>query len=185
MDEIIIGEKTYFGIGYTFYDDTHETEIAMYFSGINILSFKRNHQSLTTRWDLDELVDWLRAFLDNLAEDPYPVSAEGDFAALKDCSARSFDSEDDEEFEAYYFKLNDWNQRHRWHVASSGAILANLYFQLVDDYVEVSWNNTELEPNVAFDSLIGGFQIKKTVFVDTVKAFLDDYSSHWFGTSRG
>lgn len=171
---------SHFYIKYTFFDDTRETEISMIVNGNNILCFKRNNQSYTTRWNLDELAFWLRDFLNNMKDDPYPVDTPGEYASNKDISAREFDSDNDEEFDAYYDKLDKWNLRHRWHTASSGAILADVYFQLVGDYVEISWNNEDAEDNVVFDSLLGGCRIEKELFISEINDFLNAYAMHWY-----
>ena len=181
MLNITNGINAKFALAYTFFDDSHETELSMVIDGKNILAFERDGALLTTRWNLDELALWLRNFLDRMYEDPYPVETEGEFAAIKDLNAREFDSDDDEEFDAYYDKLDEWNFRHRWHPASSGAILADVYFQLVGDNVEVSWNNEDAEDGVQFQSLLGGSKIPKELFVSSVEAFLKAYALHWFG----
>lgn len=175
-----IDQVSSFVISYNFLDDLHETEIEMLVNGSNILSFKRDGQVLTTRWNLDELAFWFRDFLDNMTEDPYPVSIEGEYATIKDVNAREFDSDNDEEFDAYYDKLDEWDLRHRWHPASSGAILADLYFQLVGDNVEVSWNNLDPEDGVCFEYKLGGMQIPREQFVSEVDSFLKAYAEHWF-----
>lgn len=180
MDTKFIGTKNDFAIEYTFYNEARETEISMYVKGQNILAFKRNGKALTTHWQLDELANWLRGLIDNLKEDPYPVDCVGEFAAIKDENAREFDPDDDSVFDAYYQKLYEWNQRHNWHHASSGAILANVYFQQVGDNVEVSWNNKYAEKGVIFASEKGGSLIPKELFVSTVNAFLRDYALQWF-----
>ena len=51
---------------------------------------------MTTQWNLDDITLWLRSFIDHLNEDPYPVEADGEYAAIKDINAREFDSDDDE-----------------------------------------------------------------------------------------
>ena len=96
-----INEVQSFSLIYSFFNDTHETEIKM--------------------------------------------MVNGEYAAIKDINARDFDTEDDDEFDAYYDKLDDWNIRQRWHPASGGSILADLYFQLVEGNIEISWNNQEPE----------------------------------------
>ena len=169
-----------FSIEYDFYDESHETEIKMLINGENILAFNRNGCTLTTRWNLDDIALWLRSFINNMAEDPYPVEVEGEFAAIKDINAREFDSDDDEEFDAYYDVLDDWNLRHRWHPVSNGAILADLYFQLVGEFVEISWNNQDAESDVSFTHVLGGTRIPKELFGETVNNFLREYALHWF-----
>ena len=175
-----IGDKRIFAIEYAFFPDSHETELLMYINGSNILSFEHNGELFTTRWNLDELAMWLRKFINEMAEDPYPVNCDGEYAAQKDDNARDFDSEDEEEFEVYYQKLYEWNLRHRWHTASSGGILADVFFQKVSEYVEVSWDNRNLEKDVLFKHKCGGARIPKELFVSTVNAFLRDYAIYWF-----
>lgn len=170
-----------FLIKYAFIDETRETELKILVNGVNILSFCRNNHIMTTQWNLDDIALWLRNFIDHLSEDPYPVEADGEYAAIKDINAREFDSDDDEEFDAYYDKLDEWNARHRWHPASQGAILADLYFQLVDDMVEISWNNQDAEEGVIFTSELGGVSVRREVFCNEVNSFLKEYSDYWFG----
>jgi len=174
-----IGNKT-FSLQYSFFDETQETELSMIIDEENILAYQKNGKSFTTRWNLDELAFWLRDFLDNMQEDPYPVDTAGEFAAMKDISAREFDSDNEAEFDDYYDRLDEWNLHHRWHTASSGAILADLYFQLVEDYVEISWNNEDSEEDVTFNKIIGGKKIPKELFTKVINEFLQDYAKQWF-----
>ncbi len=176
-----IGDKNVFALEYAFCPEPRVTELSMYVEGRNILSYERNGELLTTRWELDGLALWLRKFVDEMEEDPYPVDCEGQYAAQKDDNARNFDPADEDGFEAYYQKLYDWNLRHRWHAASSGAILADVFFQMVGDHVEVSWDNRGLEDDVSFSYVCGGAKIPKELFVSTVNTFLRDYATHWFG----
>ena len=175
-----IGNPNEFSVEYEFFDDSHDTEISMYVEGKNILAFERAGEHLTTRWDLDELAEWLRHFIDEMAEDPYPVDCEGQYAAEKDETARDFDPDDDEEFDAYYDALDEWDWRHRWHPASSGAILADVYFQLVGDNVEISWNNEDAEEGVQFQCQSGGARIPRSTFYTVMDRFLKEYAEHWF-----
>lgn len=177
MKKEIIGDKSKFAMEYSFLED-NVTELAMFVEGKNILEFFKDGLLRTTCWNLDELTMWLREFVDNLQEDPYPVEVEGRYAADKDDNARDFDSEDEEEFDAYYDKLWDWCHMHKWHSASSGAILADLYFQLVSDKIEISWDNRSDEAE--FTYLRGGTSIDKNLFVDVINKFLNAYADHWF-----
>ena len=176
----IIGDKNVFAIEYIFFDETRETEIAMYINNCNILEFERDGKILTTRWNLDDIALWLREFLDDMKEDPYPVECDGIYAAQKDDNARDFDSEDDEEFDDYYDKIDEWNMYHRWHHVSSGAILADVYFQLVGDYVEISWDNRDMGDGIVFKSEVGGSKVPVEIFCLVVDEFLKKYALHWF-----
>ena len=181
METKIVGDPAQFAVSYAFVEDSRETEISMFVENQNILAFKREDQIYTTRWNLDELAFWLRDFLDHMAEDPYPVDVPGDYAAMKDNNAREFDSDDEEELDAYYEMLYEWNLRHRWHTASSGAILSDVYFQLVGDDVEISWNNEDMDEEAEFVQQLGGTKVKKDLFISVVDSFLKDYANHWFG----
>ena len=132
MNTYTISDSAEFTITYSFFDETHETELSMLINGINILAFERNDTVLTTRWNLDELAEWLRNFL-----------------------------------------------RHRWHPASSGAILADVYFQLVGDNVEISWNNEDFGNDIHFQNQLGGARINKDIFYTTIDTFLKAYATHW------
>ena len=176
----IIGNKDVFAIGYSFFDDSKSTEIYLFHNCKNILAYEKNNIVYTTRWNLDELVIWLKKFVGELSEDAYPVSnVEGIFASQKDNSARDFDIDDDSEFEAYYTKLYQWNLRHRWHTVNTGEVIADMYFQLVGDKVEVSWNNKGLEPDVKYLSVEGGFYVEKKLFVNVVNQFVEAYQKQW------
>lgn len=176
----LIGDICKFAIEYTFIPDTHETELAIYVDGSNILAWVRDGESFTTRWNIDELVLWLRNFINDMRDDPFPVDCEGQYAARKDDAARDFDCEDEDAFEAYYEKLYEWNLRHRWHTASAGAVLADVFFQLVGDYVEISWDNRSVEADVSFLNLSGGTKIPKQDFIATVNQFLMEYAVFWY-----
>ena len=80
----------------------------------------------------------------------------------------------------YYDNLQEWYFRHNWHPSSSGAILADVYFQLVGDKVEISWDNRNADEGVEFSYIQGGADIDKEVFVKVVNQFLNDYADHWF-----
>lgn len=180
MDKIIIGDTVKFAIGYNFYDDNRVTELFLYIDGVNVLEFIVDNQVVTTKWNIDDLAFWLRNFIDNMDNDPYPIDVKGLCAAEKDENARKFDSDDDDEFDAYYDKIDSWNERHRWHPACNGAILADLYFMAKDDFIEISWNNVNLEEDVKFTNLTGFSLIDKQKFYLVIDSFLKEYAKHWF-----
>ena len=179
MNKKIIGNKSSFAIEYAFFEN-HTTEIALFINSRNILAYTKNEQNLTTRWNLDEIVKWLRSFIDNIQPDPYPVECEGEYAAMKDIYARDFDSDDDDILDSYYDSLYEWNLRHRWHHVSEGAILSDVYFEFVGDDVEISWNNQDAEDDVVFTEVLGCERIPKKEFVSVMEAFIIDYTNYWF-----
>ncbi len=173
------GDPNVFAIRWIFLTDSQDTELYLYLNGENILAFERSGRELTTRWNLDELTAWLRAFLDHMQEDPYPVEAAGEYAAQKDDTARDFETDDEDEMEAYYGQLYEWNLRHRWHTASSGAILADVFFQLAGNQVEISWDNRDMDEGVHSTSVTGVARVPRNVFTAIVDSFLRSYDQYW------
>lgn len=180
MNSQIIGDKNTFAIEYTFFDDTRETELSMFVDGRNLLEYIHDGTIFSTRWDLNELVVWLSDFLKNLSEDPFPYDVEGSCMAEKDNNARGFDTDDLDAFDAYYERLSDWNSSHRWHPASSGAYLADVYFALIGDNVEISWNNTDSEEAIEFTSQKGYAKVPVEEFKSVIGQFIKDYVDHWY-----
>lgn len=180
MKKNIVGNKYNFAIEYGFDDVDRTTEIAMYVNGTNILAFSRDGKMFTTKWNLDEIVLWLRDFITVKDKSAFPVEVEGEYAAIKDINARDFDSEDDDEFDAYYDTLDNWNEKHRWHTEASGAIIADVYFQFVGDMVEISWNNEDSEEYVEFIEKLGGASVEAKTFIDVMDKFLCEYALEWF-----
>ncbi len=171
-----------FQMKWKFFDDTRETEISMLIDGQNVLSFRKDGQVHSTRWQLDELAFWLRDFVEAAKDSPFPFDVKGEFAAQKDYNARDFDTDDETEFDRYYDALERWDIKHRWHTASNSAILADVYFQKIGDTVEISWNNTDSENNVEFVFGFGGAVVSEDDFVSEVETFLNDYADHWFNS---
>jgi len=176
MEKKCIGRKEDFAIEYAFVDEDKHTELSMFVEGKNILVHRKDNMESTVCWNLDELVKWLKYFVDNMRVDPYPVDVEGEFAAQKDENARDVEID---ELDKYYDKLDAWCIRHRWHTASAGGTLPDVYFQLVDEKVEISWNNKVLEDNVEYTNVLGGASIDKKVFIDVVGEFISEYESKW------
>lgn len=100
--------------------------------------------------------------------------------AEKDNNARGFDTDDLDAFDAYYERLSDWNSSHRWHPASSGAYLADVYFALIGDNVEISWNNTDSEEAIEFTSQKGYAKVPVEEFKSVIGQFIKDYVDHWY-----
>ena len=61
-----IGKKNTFAIEYCFMSGSNDTELAMYVGGKNILSFIRDGKEYTTCWNIDEIVLWLRNFINDM-----------------------------------------------------------------------------------------------------------------------
>lgn len=102
----------------------------------------------TRRPHLEDLVAWLKSFALTMWEDPYPLQIEGGFAAQKDSNAREFDTDGMQKFDvySYYDSLDPWTWEHTRSHESGGAVLSNIYFELKDGPIELSWDNRGCDP---------------------------------------
>lgn len=163
-------------------DENHESEIYFIVDEQNICLFKHIEEKRykTTRWNLDELVLYLRDLPIMLKNDsPFPFDVERECAAELDNNARFFDSDNDEELEKYYICLNDWGYNHSWHHASSGAILADVFFRRVDDDVEISWWSDQEEDEIVFKNKYGFILFPYDDFVDVINKSVYSYNELW------
>lgn len=175
-----IGDPSDFAIGYRFIGDDRFTVLSMYARGGNLLGFTEEGEHRTTRWAyLEGLVAWLKSFADNMADDPYPLEVEGEFAAQKDDAAREFDSNDMEAFDAYYDLINTWAWNHTWSHESGGAVLSHMFFEYKAGMVELSWDNRDDDPHYVFDCEFDGTRVDAETFKSVVLEFVDTYEKHW------
>jgi hypothetical protein len=187
-DQTFIGDPSVFAIGYAFLGNDRITEISMWANGTNLLGFIRNNGHLTTRWAyLEYLVAWLKSFVLNMADDPFPIEAEGEFAAEKVAYARDqlpdlddgCSEEEMDEFNAQVDLFDDWSWSHTWLSERGGAILPNMYFEYKHGMVELSWNNRNAEDGVVFNCEFGGTRVDADTFRSVVLEFVDAYERHW------
>ena len=186
--QTVIGDPSDFAIGYAFISDNRCTEISMYANGTNLLGFTKEGTHYTTRWlYLEDLIAWLKSFALNMKEDPFPIDADGEYAAEKDANARALapeldDDSSDEEleaFDAYFNRFIDWVWNHTWLSERGGAILSDIYFEYKAGMVELSWNNRHPEEGVMFDCVFGGTRVEAETFRTVVLKFADAYEQHW------
>ena len=187
-DQILIGNPAEFAIGYAFIGDERTTEISMIVDEKNLLGFTRDGYHYTTRWlYLEGLVAWLKNFALNMANDPFPIDIDGEYAAEKDANARELapdldDDSSDEEmeaFDAYFDRFADWTWNHTWLSERGGAILSDIFFEYKDGVVELSWDNRNEHDGVSFDFKFGGTRVDAETFKAVVLQFVDAYEEHW------
>jgi len=176
---MIVGNKENFAIEYKIASKKEKTtELYMYVDGVNILEFELDGEVHTTTWDIDELVEWLEGFSHRNDETPFPHEVPGETAAEKDVNARDFDSDDEDQYDKYYETLNQWVYDHTWNHASSGGILANVYFRRVEQDVELSWDNDD-QAYVSFVSMRGSKMVNAEEFKGIVRTFASAYRTEW------
>lgn len=176
----LIGNKKDFAIEYDFDDKYKETSMSMYINGKNITAFKKKGLFFSSSGVSDDLVEWLKAFLDNnFVDDPFPIESEGRYASIKDLNAWNFDSKDKSEEDKYYNAIENWVSKHNWLSQRAGYIITNCYFEVKGSKIEVSWDNRVVDENVTFQYILGGDSVGKDIFYEVVESFIDTYTQHW------
>ncbi len=162
--------------------EKHISEIYFNVNDDNICQFKFNNETTfkTTRWNLDELVQYFKELPVLLKNDvPFPCDVEGECAAELDNNARNYDFNTEEEFEDYYTRLNEWGYTHSWHHANSGAILADVFFRRLGDNVEISWWSDQEDEEIVFKNKYGFVLIPYAEFVSTINESIASYNDIW------
>ena len=154
----------------------------VYGKGKNICEWKEvgSSEKQTVWWNIDELINYLHETTDFLYEDdPFPVNVEGDCASELENNARDFESDNEEEMDAYYGKLNDWVYKHSWNHARSGAIVPDVLFRKVDDNMEISWWTDQEDDGRVFTNRYGYILIPKTEYENLIEEVFYSYNTMW------
>lgn len=188
----VIGDTEQFAIGYAFLPrepNTSEnypmhqcTEMAMVVAGTNLMGFTRDETACTVRWQLDEAVEFLDEFARNSRDEKFPFAdVPGCCLAELEYNARDFDTDDDDEFDRYYDALDEYVWPRSWHHTCGEAVFPFIYFRVVGNDVEISWDNRDAPEGVAFDTVAGHALVPLATFRDVVSRFVAAYLGHWGG----
>lgn len=153
----------------------------------DVCSFSKHGNSQSYRWNLIGIFEWFCKNLEYvLREDQFPVQAVGNSTLSLIEDSYNYQPQDDDEFDSWADKKQDWEFRHSWYSARAGSFLARAYFRRVkDNRIEVCWDNTltYLEHGVEFDCPRGLYLADRREFYDVVCHFLvhfaNELSSHF------
>ena len=179
-NQIIVGNPSVFAIGYAFVGEDRITEVSMFVDGANVLGFIKGGAHRTLRWAyLEGLVAWLKDFACNMKEDPFPADVDGEYANERIARALELGPEDEDEFADFIGPVWDWVGNHSWLSERGGAILSNVYLELKDGFVEMSWDNRKQSADVVFDCEVGGARVDAETFKAVTLGFVDAYEERW------
>lgn len=194
LKHTVIGNEDAFAIGYAFLPrepnasenwPLHQcTEMTFCVEGVNLLGFMRGGELNTLRWQLDEAVEFLDEFARNSREEPFPYpDVPGNTLAELDYNAHDFESDDIEASLNYYEKLDEYVWSRSWHHTCGEAVFPAIYFRVIGQNVEVSWDNKDLEEGegLSFISQTGHALVPLATFRDVVSRFVAAYLKHWGG----
>ncbi len=162
--------------------DAHFTELRFCIDGQNILEYRYKNEPFTrtSTGNFDDLFEYLEQTLSLVESDvSFPYEVEGNSATEMDANARHFDSEDFDEFDAYYDKLDAWSRPHSWIHARDIYYVADVMFRKVDNDIEMSWDNENLYDDVRYTSLRGCVRIPCDQYKTVILTAIEDYRKLW------
>lgn len=112
-----------------------------------------------------------------LSDEPFPLPVKGQHSVelLNNCLL--FESDNDDEFDAWFDTKQEWEFKHSWFSNRAGSFLPDIFFRRVDDEIEIAWNNesTYTSEGISFINPIGIEYVPLTVFESTIKNFIEDF----------
>lgn len=161
--------------------EEHLTEFYFYVNGKNILEYiYDSKEKWTTTGDLDDLLEYLKYTLSFIEHDePFPYDIKANSAVEMDDIARDFDTDDQEEFDRYYDKLEDWSWKHCWVHERAGAFVPDVMFRKVRDNIEISWMSAFEDENVQFTNPKGCVLVPCFEYFDTITDIISAYNQLW------
>ncbi|MBR2067984.1 MAG: hypothetical protein IJ875_07000 [Solobacterium sp.] len=180
---MIIGNKDTFGFEIKKESESeHTSKLTVFANGKNICEYidSNGNKRKNIFWDNDELISYLNDTINFFYEnDPFPVQCRGDYAAELDNNARDFDSENEDELDSYFDKLNDWSYKHSWRHARSGAIVPDLLFRVIDNQMEISWWTDYSDEGLSFTNSRGFILVEKNKYIEIISNLFDAYNDMW------
>lgn len=161
-------------------DEDHLSQLKVFVKGKNICEWKDKEtgQKRTIWWNLDELITYLHdteTFLYH--DDPFPIDVLGECASELENNARDFESDNEEEMDDYYDRLNDWVYDHSWNHARAGAIVPDVIFRNVNGNMEISWWNDD--EDIDFTNRYGYIIIPAETYKTLIGKLFSEYNAMW------
>ncbi|WP_244188324.1 DUF5984 family protein [Paenibacillus kribbensis] len=190
------GDQNIFAIHYEFVNNPFnessligETwgKFQLFVHGIDVCQYKRENSVTTFQWNLIYIVEWLSENLKHILTDeafPLPVAGQNSLELMDHCLL--FESDDDDEFDAWFDTKQEWEFKHSWFSNRAGSFLPDVFFRRVKDDIEIAWNNesTYSSEGVTFINPTGTEYIPIDEFNSIVKKFIGDFSDRLLLNSK-
>lgn len=148
----------------------------MWVDNKSVCTFSMDNKIREYEWDLIFIVEWFCKNKNNiLNEIEFPLLIEGNNAIELYNNSGDFDSDDDDEFDSWFEKRQDWYFKHSWYSNNGGSYLADVIFRRVQDTIEIAWDNTELYSEVKFNNPKGIYYVPFELFENVVDSFIEDF----------
>lgn len=181
------GEKNTFTIQYEFENNpfnenslTGETwgRFELFVQGVDVCQFKRENSVTIYQWNLIYIVEWFSENLKYILSDkPFPLPVEGQHSLELLDNCLLFESDNDDEFDAWFDTKQEWEFKHSWFSNRAGSFLPDVFFRRVNGEIEIAWNNesTYSSEGISFINPIGIEYVSLGIFESTVNNFIEDF----------
>ncbi len=133
------------------------------------------------------IVEWFSENLKYILSDvPFPLPVEGQHSLELLDNCLLFESDDDNEFDAWFDTKQEWEFKHSWFSNRAGSFLPEVFFRRVNDELEIAWNNesTYSSEGISFMNPTGIVYLPISIFESTIKNFIEDFLDNILLTSR-
>jgi hypothetical protein len=158
----------------------------MWVNNKSVCTFSVDDKIREYEWDLIFIMEWLCKNKNNiLNETQFPLPSEGNNAIELYNNSGDFDSDDDDEFDSWFVKRQDWYFKHSWYSNNGGSYLADVFFRRVEDNIEISWDNGGLYSDVKYNNPEGVYYIPVELFQNVVDSFIEDFMLELYTSEEG
>jgi hypothetical protein len=146
-------------------------------NGKELCKFSKNNHEKTYEWNLIHVVEWLGENLPTiLTDEDFPLPVQGKTALELLASSLNFDSDNDDEFDAWFSIKQDWEFKHSWFSNRGGSYLPEVYFRRIGQQIEISWNNENLySEEISFPYTTGLEYVPIHIFELVLKDYINDF----------
>nr|WP_289356257.1 DUF5984 family protein [Paenibacillus sp. S-12] len=159
----------------------------LFVQGVDICQYKRQNSVTIYQWNLIYIVEWFSENLKYILSDvPFPLPVEGQHSLELLDNCLLFESDDDNEFDAWFDTKQEWEFKHSWFSNRAGSFLPEVFFRRVNDELEIAWNNesTYSSEGISFMNPTGIVYLPISIFESTIKNFIEDFLDNILLTSR-
>ncbi|MCG7410897.1 hypothetical protein MH117_26295 [Paenibacillus sp. ACRRX] len=159
----------------------------LFIHGGDICQYKRENSVNIYQWNLIYIVEWFSENLKYILNDelfPLPVEGRNALEILNNCML--FESDHDDEFDAWFDTKQEWEFKHSWFSNRAGSFLPDVFFRRVNGELEIAWDNesTYSSEGVTFINPTGTVYLPLNIFESTIKNFIEDFLKHIFLNSK-
>ena len=179
----LFGNKKMFAIGYELDLDSEygpgEAELRVFIDDKSVSTYMFRGILTEFKWDIRDIVEWLEKDMSRILneEEGFPLPVQGS-NALELYENSHFESDNEDEEDAWYDIRYEWFYDHSWLSSRAGGFLARLFFRRIGNMIEISWDNRKLftEENVEFINPVGVFYVEVDYMEKVVTDFVDAFN---------